>query len=86
MSIKKDFIIGLQNYKLAYKANTVLMGRIGHARQLVEVLKSNDEIFFDSHFEFICLKNFKKCTPNFVPFLLDRDLGLPIKAPKQQYV
>ena len=31
MIIKKDFIIGLQNYQLAFKANPALMGQIGHA-------------------------------------------------------
>ena len=31
MSIKKDFIIGLQNCQLACMANPALMGRIGHA-------------------------------------------------------
>ena len=38
----------------------------GRACRLV-VLKSIDEIFFDTHFVFICLKSFKNCTPNFVP-------------------
>ena len=42
---KKDFIIGLQNYKLACMADPANQGWIGRKLYLV-VLKSNDEIFF----------------------------------------
>ena len=55
MSIKKDFIIGLQNYQLVCTTNPALMGQISYACRLV-VLKSNDEYFFHPNFVFTWVK------------------------------
>ena len=59
MKTKQPFIPELQNYKLACMADPAHQGRIGRVRQMV-ILKSNDNIFFDAHFVFICVKSFKK--------------------------